>query len=178
MKRGLAIALVVGLMTSSACDLFKADNTGYGRGVTPGPSGGVFVDTGAFLMEPITATFAVPVTTYTVNVRGTQGYQTNGGRFDWSYSGTCGKFSVGPTTVFDSRSSLTWSHPDKDLGGDCPNEPKHPGVISVHWVLNAGQQGNNAFYLYMCDATYTEGSAPGTGQPALCKSEDSTPGRH
>lgn len=109
-----------------------------------------------FGLTPIRATFAAPVTTYTVSI--VAGPQLPDSRitFYWTISATCGVFTPGPKVGY--QSTATWSHPDSDFDpGACPAEPQHPGVISVVATVNA--------YPQICRAIYSGGSLPGTGAP-------------
>jgi hypothetical protein len=106
---------------------------------------------------PITATFVHPVTTYTVEVSGGTGTI----HYAWANSNSCGSFTGG------NRPTATWSHPDSNdpnnpgadfAPGSCPNEPVHPGAITVT-VTDEN---------YRCVAGYS-GSGPGTSpEGGLC----------
>lgn len=95
-------------------------------------------------VAPIVATFAFPVTTYTVSATDPDGDALT---YTWSKTTErdCGDLAAnGPT--------FTWSHPHPP----CPQESFHPGTITV--VVDDGH-GNQV------TATYRFGSEPGTGPP-------------
>ncbi len=105
-------------------------------------------------MAPITASFYRPITTYVENATPAPGDSLT---FTWSkdLQRNCGVFAQAPT----AHDQATWSHPDASLGGNCPDENAHPGLITV--VVTDGQ--------WVCTAIYPLGSAPGIGpQPAPC----------
>jgi hypothetical protein len=104
-------------------------------------------------MSSIIAIFAAPNTFYDVQLAGADVALF---QFDWANSNHCGRFSwIGP--------KATWNHPNS-LG--CTGDV-HDGVISVSAV---GDQ-------YTCKATYTAGSAPGSGQPASCEGKRASIGQ-
>jgi len=110
-------------------------------------------------LSPIVATFAMPVTTYTISAPtgGTPPYH-----YKWTNSNSCGTF------LAVDAPTAEWSHPDSSDGtgadfktGPCPNEPVHPGVITVT-VTDAN---------FVCTESYPNGSAPGgpvTGATPTC----------
>lgn len=93
------------------------------------------------------ASFSRPVTTYTVEATDPDGDPLT---YTWSSNVTCGVFTGGNSTT------ATWSHPDKSLGGNCPDEPVHPGAITV--TVSDGKGGTDTF-------TWTRGSDIGETRP-------------
>ncbi|HKW77585.1 MAG TPA: hypothetical protein VJQ09_00720 [Candidatus Limnocylindria bacterium] len=89
------------------------------------------------------ATFSRPVTTYTVEATDPDGDTLT---YTWTSNAFCGVFTGGNSTT------ATWSHPDKSLGGNCPDEPVHAGAITV--TVSDGKGGTDSF-------TWTRGSDTG-----------------
>ena len=149
------LALLASAALLGSCDLF-AGSDGAAPSIDPH-----LYQNAPVAISSITATFAAPVTTYTVSISDAPGQSGYAGTatYKWTISATCGTFT--PTAGVGSHSSATWAHPDKDSGGDCPTEPKHPGVISVEVRFPPNP--------WTCRATYTEGSVQGKGPPpGLC----------
>jgi hypothetical protein len=61
-------------------------------------------------------------TTYTVDAADPTGGALH---YTWSNSNPCGQFSG------SDAATATWTHPDSTTPGACPNEPVHPGTITV-----------------------------------------------
>ncbi len=93
------------------------------------------------------ASFSRPVTTYTVEASDPDGDALT---YAWSFNVTCG------TTAGGNSTSATWSHPDRSIGGNCPDEPVHPGAITV--TVTDGKGGRDSY-------TWTRGSDVGEVKP-------------
>ena len=92
------------------------------------------------------ATFERPITTYTVQATDPDGDAIT---YTWTASIQCGTFA-------SSGATATWSHPDRSIGGNCPDEPVHPGAITV---VAADKAGASTSY------TWTRGSDVGEARP-------------
>jgi hypothetical protein len=93
------------------------------------------------------ASFSRPTTTYNVEATDPDGDTLT---YSWSFSVTCG------TTAGGNSTTATWSHPDRSGGGNCPDEPVHPGAITV--TVTDGKGGQDSF-------TWTRGSDVGEVRP-------------
>jgi hypothetical protein len=112
------------------------------------------------IVEPISATFSRPVTTYDVNVQGGTGKI----QYAWANSNDCGTFTANGATA-------AWSHPDSTdpnapghdfQPGPCPNEPVHPAAITVTVTDDH----------FKCVAGYSS-SAPGVApEGGLCVAQE------
>ena len=90
-------------------------------------------------VEPLSVTFAVPVTTYAVSAADADGDSLT---YEWTKDDQrpCGEFTA-------SGDTARWSHPHPP----CPDEPVHPSVITV--VVSDGHG-------HSVSVRYTGGSAP------------------
>ncbi len=93
------------------------------------------------------ATFARPTTTYAVEATDPDGDALT---FAWAFTTNCGTTSGGNATT------ATWSHPDRSIGGNCPDEAVHPGAIAV--TVSDGKGGSASY-------TWTRGSDVGEVRP-------------
>jgi len=93
------------------------------------------------------ATFERPTTTYHVEASDPDGDALT---YSWTFNVTCG------TTAGGNSTTATWSHPDRSIGGNCPDEPVHPGSITV--TVTDGKGGQDSF-------TWTRGSDVGETRP-------------
>ena len=93
------------------------------------------------------ATFERPTTTYHVEASDPDGDALT---YTWAFNVTCG------TTAGGNSTTATWSHPDRSIGGNCPDEPVHAGSITV--TVTDGKGGQDAF-------TWTRGSDVGETRP-------------
>ena len=93
------------------------------------------------------ATFERPTTTYHVEASDPDGDALT---YAWSFNVACG------TTAGGNSTTATWSHPDRSIGGNCPDEPVHAGSITV--TVTDGKGGQDTF-------TWTRGSDVGETRP-------------
>jgi hypothetical protein len=95
--------------------------------------------------------FFKPLTTYTVTA-----VDLKGGTLTYAWTKIqkklCGKWHA------ENSNLASWDHPDQSLGGNCPDEPFHPALISV--TITSSEGGS-----VLC--MYSYGSAP--AETAECR---------
>ncbi|HEX9269755.1 MAG TPA: hypothetical protein VF998_07925 [Candidatus Limnocylindria bacterium] len=90
---------------------------------------------------------AEATTTYTVEASDPDGDALT---YAWAFTTNCG------TTPGGNATTATWSHPDRSIGGNCPDEAVHPGAIAV--TVSDGKGGSESY-------TWTRGSDVGEVRP-------------